>query len=237
MEVIDVVIRASKGRVKVIAGTGSNATEEALRLTRHAEDSGADAALLVVPYYNKPTQEGLYRHFKALAEAVDIPLILYNIPARTGVMLASETIARLAEFKNIVGIKEATGDVNQTSAILSDPASARMTVLSGDDSLTLPIMSAGGKGIISVVANIIPGDMKAMVAAFNKGDVRGAAKMHLKLYGLCRAMFVETNPIPIKTAMKKLGMITGEMRLPMCEMAPANEAKLEKAMKEYGLLK
>jgi len=224
------------GKVKVLAGTGSNSTAEALRLTSHAAKAGADGALLVVPYYNKPTQEGLYRHFWTIAQAVKIPLVLYNIPGRTGVNLAPETICRLAEIETIVGVKEASGDINQTSAILADPKGGRLTVLSGDDSLTLPIMSAGGKGIISVIANIIPRDMKAMVEAYSSGRVADAAARHLKMFPLCRAMFVETNPIPIKTAMKKMGMINGEMRLPLCEMSPANDAKLEKAMRDYGLL-
>jgi 4-hydroxy-tetrahydrodipicolinate synthase len=236
-KVITATIEAARGKVKVMAGTGSNSTAEALRLTKHAAKAGADGALLVVPYYNKPTQEGLYRHFKAVADAVDIPIIIYNIPGRTGVNMATETICRLAEVRNIVGVKEATGDINNSSAILGDPKGARLTVLSGDDSLTLPIMSVGGKGIISVVANVVPRDVKAMVAAFNSGDVKKAVQLHTKLFALCRAMFIETNPIPIKTAMKKLGMITGEMRLPLCEMASANEARLDKAMREYGLLK
>ena len=237
MEVIDVAIRAARKKVKVIAGTGSNSTDEALRLTKHAAESGADGALLVVPYYNRPTQEGLYRHFKTIAGAVDMPIILYDVPSRTGVSLAPETILRLAELKNIVGLKEATGSMDHASAVLCDPKGSRITVLSGDDSLTLPIMAVGGKGIISVVANIVPKDVKAMVDAFNKGDVRKAVELHLKLFNLCRAMFIETNPIPVKTAMKKLGMIAGEMRLPLCEMTPANDAKLEKAMQDYGLLK
>jgi len=235
-KVIDTVIKAAKGKVKVMAGTGSNSTAEALRLTTHAADSGADGALLVVPYYNKPTQEGLYRHFKTVADAVKIPLVLYNIPSRTGVGLSTETICRLAEIENIVGVKEATGDVNQTSAILAEARGGKLTILSGDDSLTLPIMSVGGKGIVSVVANIIPRDVKAMVAAYNAGDVRKAAERHTRLFPLCKAMFIETNPIPIKTAMKRLGMVTGELRLPLCEMLPADEAKLETAMREYGLL-
>jgi len=233
-KVIDTVIKAARGRVKVLAGTGSNSTSEALRLTKHAAAAGADGALLITPYYNKPTQEGLYRHFRAVAEAVDIPLVLYNVPSRTGVSIAPETVARLAELKNIVGIKEATGSIDQSSSIIE---LCNVTVLSGDDSLTLPIMAVGGKGIISVVANIVPADLKAMVAAYNRGDVAGAQKTHMKLFPLCRAMFFETNPIPVKTAMRMLGMINGEMRLPMCDMSQANEAKLEKAMKAYGLLK
>ena len=233
-KVIEVTVKAAKGRVKVLAGTGSNATSEALRLTKHAAEAGADGALMVTPYYNRPTQEGLYRHYMAVAEAVDIPIVLYNVPGRTGSNLLPETIARLAEHKNIVGIKEASGSIDQTSDILSR---CDITVLSGDDSLTLPIMSVGGKGIISVIANIIPGDVKAMVAAFNKGKVADARDRHLRMFPLCRAMFIETNPIPVKTAMKMLGMINGEMRLPLCEMAEANAQKVEKALKDYGLVK
>jgi 4-hydroxy-tetrahydrodipicolinate synthase len=236
-EVVAVTIKSAKGKIKVLAGAGSNSTEEAISLTTHAAKLGADGALLVVPYYNKPTQEGLYRHFKAVAEAARIPIVLYNIPGRTGVTMANETICRLTEVEFIVGLKEATGSVDNSSAILSDPKGRRLTVLSGDDSLTLPIMAVGGKGVVSVVANIVPKDVKAMIAAYNAGDVAKAIEIHLKLFNLCRAMFVETNPIPIKTAMKKMGMITGDLRLPLCEMAPANEAKLEKAMQEYGLLK
>jgi 4-hydroxy-tetrahydrodipicolinate synthase len=234
MKVIDTVIKTAKKRVKILAGTGSNATSEALRLTRHAAEAGADGALLITPYYNKPTQEGLYRHYKAVAEAVDLPLVVYNCPGRTGISIAPETVARLAKFKNIVGIKEASGNIDQTSAIVE---SCGLTVLSGDDSLTLPIMSVGGKGIISVIANFIPRDMKAMVEAYNKGNVARALEIHTKMFPLCRAMFLESNPIPVKTAMKKIGMINGEMRLPLCEMSEANDAKLTAALKAYGLLK
>ena len=236
-KVIDVTVEAAGGKIKVLAGTGSNSTEEALRLTRHAAKAGADGVLLVVPYYNKPTQEGIYRHFKTVAGAVDVPVILYNIPGRTGVNMATETICRLAEVDNIIGVKEATGSIDNTSAILADPKGKRLIILSGDDSLTLPIMSVGGKGVISVVANIVPKDVRAMCDAYTGGDVAKATKIHLKLFDLCRAMFIETNPIPIKTAMRMMGMIGNELRLPLCEMAAANEAKLEKAMRDYGLLK
>jgi 4-hydroxy-tetrahydrodipicolinate synthase len=233
-KVIEATVKAAKGRVKVLAGTGSNATSEALRLTRHAAEAGADGALMVTPYYNRPTQEGLYRHYTAVAEAVDIPIVLYNVPSRTGSNLLPETIARLAEHKNIVGVKEASGSIDQTSEILSR---CDVTVLSGDDSLTLPIMSVGGKGVISVIANFMSRDVKAMVAAFDSGKIAEARDRHLKLFPVCRAMFVETNPIPVKAAMKMLGMINGEVRLPLCEPAAANAQKLEKALKDYGLLK
>jgi 4-hydroxy-tetrahydrodipicolinate synthase len=230
---VDAVIKAASGRIKVLAGAGSNATREALRLCRHAESAGADGVLVITPYYNKPTQEGLYRHFRAVAEAVGIPVVMYNVPGRTGVSIAPETVARLASLKNIVAVKEASGSLDQASAIVS---SCDVTVLSGDDSLTLPIMSVGGKGIISVVANIVPRDMKAMVEAYNAGDTAGAAERHKKLFPLCRAMFYETNPIPIKTAMRMLGRLNGEMRLPLCDMSKANEARLHKALEDYGLL-
>ena len=235
-KVLDVVIKAAAGKVKVLAGTGSNSTAEAMRLTSHAAKAGADGALLITPYYNKPTQEGLYQHFWTVANAVKIPIVMYNVPGRTGVSIAPETVARLAHLENIVGIKEASGSLDQSSAII-ELCGDRVTVLSGDDSLTLPILSVGGKGIISVIGNIVPRDLKAIVDAFNRGDNPAAAAAHTKIFPLCRAMFIETNPIPVKTAMKKLGMLNGEMRLPLCEMAKANEEKLDKALRAYGLLK
>lgn len=230
---VEFVIKKAAGRIPVIAGTGSNSTSEALRLTKSAAKAGADGALLVVPYYNKPTQEGMYQHFKKIAEEVDIPIILYNIPGRTGVNLAPETVARLAGIKNIVGIKEASGQMDQVSAIIS---SCDITVLSGDDSMTLPMLSVGGKGVVSVIANIVPKDMIALIDAYNKKDTKKAADWHKKLFALCRAMFIETNPIPVKTAMKMLGMLNGVMRLPLCKMSDANEATLKSALKDYGLL-
>ncbi len=232
-EVVDAVIRAAAGRAKVIAGAGSNSTAEAVRLTCHAADSGADGALVIVPYYNKPTQEGMYWHFRAVAEAADIPIVIYNVPGRTGASIAPETVIRLSEIDNIVAIKEASGIPDQASAII---AGCDVTVLSGDDSLTLPLMAVGGKGVISVLANIAAADLKAMVAAFNSGDVTSAVERHGRLFGLCRAMFLETNPIPVKTAMKMLGRLNGQMRLPLCEMSDANQAKLKVVLQEYGLL-
>ncbi len=231
--VVDTVIKAAGGKVKVLAGAGSNSTSEALRLTRHAAASGADGALVITPYYNKPTQEGLYRHFRTVAEAVDIPIVIYNVPGRTGVSISPETVIRLSGFSNIVAIKEASGKLDQASAIL---AGCDVTILSGDDSLTLPILSVGGKGVVSVAANLVPGDLKAMIDAYNRGDTAEAAKRHKDLYPLCKAMFYETNPIPVKTAMRMLGRLNGDMRLPLCEMSEANEARLEKALKAYGLL-
>lgn len=233
-QVIDTVVKAAAGRAKILAGTGSNSTSEALRLTKHAAEAGCDGALLITPYYNKPTQEGLYQHFRVVAESVDIPQVIYNVPGRTGVSIAPETVARLAKLKNIVGIKEASGSLDQASAIaeLCD-----IEILSGDDSLTLPIMSIGGKGVISVIANIVPKDLKAIVTAYNAGDTVRARELHIKLFPLCRAMFLETNPIPVKTAMRLIGTLNGEMRLPLCGMAEANEAKLKQALAAYGLLK
>ena len=232
-KVIEVVVKEAAHKIPVVPGTGSNSTAEALELTRFAKDVGADGALLVAPYYNKPTQEGLYLHFKKIADEVDIPIVLYNIPGRTGIPITPETVARLAKHKNIVGIKEASGSMDQTSEILS---LSDVTVLSGDDSLTLPLMSLGAKGVISVVANIVPKDMKALIDAYNWGEVEKAADLHRRIYPLCRAMFLETNPIPVKTAMKMLGRLNGLLRLPLCPMAPANEEKLKKALKDYGLL-
>ncbi|MCX5659403.1 MAG: 4-hydroxy-tetrahydrodipicolinate synthase [Planctomycetota bacterium] len=236
--VIEKVVAAAKGakrRVPVVAGTGSNATSEALELTRHAAHVGADAALMVNPYYNKPTQEGLYRHFMTVADAVALPIILYNIPGRTGVKMEPKTVARLAAHKNIVGVKEATGDLDVASEIaqLCDPA--KFIILSGDDSLTLPLMSVGARGVISVLSNLVPQRVKALTEAVLRGDFAGARKVHLQLYPLCKAMFIETNPIPIKTAMSIAGMDTGELRLPMCEPTAATREVLVKALKDHGV--
>lgn len=231
--VVSEVIEKASGRIPVIAGTGSNSTSEALRLTKSAKKSGANAALLITPYYNRPTQEGLYLHFKAIAEEVDIPIILYNVPSRTGVSIAPETVAKLAEIKNIVGIKEASGSIDQASQILQ---LCNITVLSGDDSLTLPIMAVGGKGVVSVAANIVPKDTAKMVRDFSNGRLKDAQEMHRKLFPLCRAMFIETNPIPVKTAMCLLGRLNGEMRLPLCNMTKEHESQLASALKKYGLL-
>ena len=232
--VIAAVVEAAAGRVKVMPGTGSNSTEEALRLTRWAAKTGADAALVVAPYYNKPTQEGFYQHYKALAEAVDIPICIYNIPGRTGKNIEPETIIRLAELPNITMVKEATGSLDQASQIL---CTTDLTVLSGDDSLTLPLMAVGAEGVISVVGNIVPQDMLALVEAFQRGDLAAAQRWHAKLFPLCRDMLgLATNPIPIKAAMKMLGRDTGELRLPLTELDPAAEGKLRRTLTDYGLL-
>ncbi len=234
--VIEITIEQTRKRVPVIAGTGSNSTAEAVMLTKHAASSGADASLQVAPYYNRPTQKGLYEHFKAIAEAADIPLILYNIASRTGVNIEPETVARLAkECKNIVGIKEASGNLEQMSRIkaLCPPG---FVLLSGDDGLTLPVLSVGGTGVISVVANIVPKDTADLVAQFEKGNIAKAQQMHYRLLPLIKAMFIETNPIPVKTAMGMLGLCAPELRLPMCAMSEDNAEKLKKALKDYGLL-
>lgn len=234
--VVELTISAAQGKVPVIAGTGSNNTAEAIRLTKHAKEAGANGALLISPYYNKPTQEGLYQHFKAVAEAVDIPIVLYNIASRTAVNIEPETVARLAEIENIVAIKEASGSLAQMSHIVG-LCGEKLTLISGDDALTLPLLAIGGKGVISVVANIVPADLKQMITEFEKGNIEGARKIHYRLLPLINAMFIETNPAPVKTAMELMGMISGELRLPLCPMNNANVEKLKKVLRDYGLLK
>ena len=233
--VIEITIEAVNKKVPVIAGTGSNSTKEAIKLTRHAAKAGADGALLIAPYYNKPTQEGLYRHFKAVAEEVDIPIILYNIPGRTGVNMLPETVARLAGIKNIVGIKEASGSLAQMADIVS-LCGDDFDLISGDDNLLLPILAIGGKGVISVVANVAPLDAANLIEEFEKGNLKEAKRLHYKLAPLVQAMFYETNPIPVKEALHMMGMITDEIRLPLCPMSEGNRKKLENVMKGYGLI-
>jgi len=233
--VIAAVVDQASGRIKIVPGTGSNSTREAIRLTRFAQRAGADGALMVGPYYNKPSQEGYFRHFEAVVEAVDLPIVLYNIPGRTGSNILPETIARLAELPTIVAIKEATGSLDQASHIAT---SCNLTILSGDDSLTLPLMSIGGRGVVSVVGNIIPRDLKALVAAFDAGKLAEAQDWHRRLFPLCRDMLgVATNPIPIKAAMKLLGRGSGELRLPMCPLDAASEARVRRTLCDYGLLR
>lgn len=234
-KVVEATIKAAGRRVPVIAGTGSNSTAEAIDLTTHAKAAGADGVLMVCPYYNKPTQKGLIAHYKAVAEAVDIPIILYNIPGRTGVNMLPETVATLAEVPNIVAIKEASGSLEQMTDVIHQ-CGDRITVVSGDDSLTLPLMSVGGKGVISVIANIIPKETAEMTRAALNGDWKRAKEIHLRMFPLCKAMFYETNPIPVKTAMQLLGRLNGELRLPLAPMSDANREKLAKALKAYGLL-
>jgi len=235
-KVIEAVVKSSAGRVPVIAGTGSNATAEALRLTKHAKEVGADASLQVTPYYNKPTQEGLYRHFMAIADAVDLPMVLYNIPGRCGVAMTAQTVARLATHTNMVAVKEATGSLDMASEIASLCDPDKFTLLSGDDSLTLPLAAVGGKGVISVLSNLLPARVKALADATLSGDFALARRLHLALFPIFKGMFIETNPIPIKTAMQLAGLDTGELRLPMCEMSDDNRAKLEALLKEQGVL-
>jgi 4-hydroxy-tetrahydrodipicolinate synthase len=235
--VIRITIEQAKKRVPVIAGTGSNSTQEAIMLTRQAAAAGADASLQVSPYYNRPTQKGLYEHFKAIAQSVKIPIILYNIAGRTGVNIEPETIAALSnDCKNIVAVKEASGSLDQMSRIKQLCPEA-FNLISGDDSLTLPVLSIGGIGIISVVANIVPRDVADLVSAFAKGNSKKAMELHYKLLPLIKAVFLETNPIPVKTAMGLLGMCEPDLRLPMCSMSEDNLGKLKTALKNYGLMK
>ncbi|MDB4614503.1 4-hydroxy-tetrahydrodipicolinate synthase [bacterium] len=232
--VISIVCEHAKGRIKVMAGTGSNSTSEAISLTQFAKDCGADGAMMVAPYYNKPTQEGFYQHYKAVAEAVDIPIILYNIPGRTAKNMEPDTLVRLGEIRNIVAVKEATGLMDQASQVLS---ASNITVLSGDDSLTLPLMSMGGSGVVSVVGNIVPQDMKALITAFNSGDMAEAQRMHHKLFQLCRDLLgLSTNPIPIKIAMRLLNRDAGPLRLPLTPLTEAEESNLRQTLTRYGLL-
>lgn len=234
--VIERVVQAAAGKTKVIAGTGSNATTEALELTEHAAGVGADAALMVNPYYNKPTQEGMYRHFMTVADKVNLPIVLYNIPGRTGVALTPQTIARLAIHPNIVAIKEATGSLDTASEIatLCDES---FCIVSGDDSLTLPLMSIGGRGVISVLSNLMPDRVKAMVDAALAGHFGEARALHLQLFPLFKGcLSLATNPIPIKTAMALTGKDTGELRLPMCEMHDSLRARLKDLLEEHGVL-
>jgi 4-hydroxy-tetrahydrodipicolinate synthase len=233
--VVELTVEVVNRRVPVIAGTGSNSTDEAIALTRHAKQAGADGALLITPYYNKPTQEGLYRHYKAVAEAVDLPLVLYNIPGRTGVNMLAATIARLSAIRNIVGVKEGSGSVQQASDIVQ-MCGERLTVLAGDDVLTLPIMAVGGKGVITVTANLLPADMANLVKAFAAGKLEEARRIHFRLSPLFAALFYETNPIPVKEALGMMGKIDPELRLPLCAMATDTREKLARVLKDMGLI-
>lgn len=233
-ELINITIDCSK--VPVIAGTGSNSTAEAMELTRFAADAGADAALLITPYYNKPNDAGLLRHFTALADKADIPQILYNVPSRTGVNLKPEVAAKLARHPNIVGIKEASGDLDQVSRIIELTQDMDFVVFSGDDGLTLPIMSLGGVGVISVAANIVPEKVSAMVRAFSDCKMDEARRLHRQLAPLIRALFLETNPIPVKKAAELIGLASGPLRLPLAPISPDNEAKLRDELKAIGAL-
>jgi 4-hydroxy-tetrahydrodipicolinate synthase len=234
--VIDITVEAVRKRVPVIAGTGGNSTSEAIELTAHAKEAGVDATLQVAPYYNKPTQEGLYQHFKAIAEAVPLPQVLYNIPGRTGVNILPATVARLAGLHEVVAIKEASGDLGQMAEVVR-LAGDKITLLSGDDNLTLPVLAIGGKGVVSVVANIAPKDSAEMVKSWQDGKVDQCRNLFYRLLPLCQAMFYETNPIPVKTSLALMGKIEDKMRLPLCAMAPANLEKLKKVLQSYGLIK
>jgi 4-hydroxy-tetrahydrodipicolinate synthase len=232
--VIATVIERAAGRARVMPGTGSNATAEAVRLTRFAARAGADAALVVAPYYNRPTQEGLYAHFARVAESVDLPLVLYNVPARTGRNIDPETIERLSRIGPVVAVKEASGSLDQVSDLLSR---TDLTILSGDDSLTLPMMAVGAEGVISVVANLVPRDVISLINAYRNGDLAEARRVHLKLFPLCRDLLgVASNPIPVKTALALLGRGNGELRLPLCPPDERGRETLRRSLTRYGLL-
>ena len=233
--VIRFTVEKARKRVPVIAGTGANSTDETIMITKEAQKSGADAALVVAPYYNKPTQEGLYRHYKAVAAAVKMPIVLYNVPGRTAVNILPSTVARLAEIKNIVALKEATGDMKQASEVIR-LCGNKIAVLSGDDFTTLPLMALGGKGTISVTANVAPKFVSRMCSLWAAGKHDEARKIHYALEPLNSAMFLETNPIPVKTALAMMGKIREEFRLPLCEMAPANKEKLKKVLQDMKLI-
>jgi 4-hydroxy-tetrahydrodipicolinate synthase len=235
-KVIEITVKAVKKRVPVIAGTGSNSTEEALRLTKHAHEVGADGVLMVAPYYNRPTQEGLYQHYKLVAEKVPIPIIVYNIPGRTGVNITPDTMARLSKIKNIVGTKEAAGSLRQMQDVIT-LCGPDFVVLSGDDWFTYPLLQLGGHGIISVISNIAPADVAAMVDAFFAGDMKKAKALHYKMTPMIDALFIETNPTPVKAALSLMGKIQYEVRQPLWKLSDANLEKLKKAMQNYGLIK
>lgn len=233
--VIEITVETAGGRIPVVAGTGSNSTIESVKLTGFAKEAGADAALLITPYYNKPSQEGLFQHYKTVAESVDLPIFLYNVPSRTAVNMTPETTARLSEIGSIIGIKEATGDLDQVSKTIKLSRDG-FILLSGDDASTLPILNAGGHGVISVTSNLVPKDVAKMYAAFKEGRSEEAQKIHERLLPLSSAMFIETNPVPVKTALSMMGLMSDELRLPLVGMDKANKEALTSALKEYGLI-
>ena len=235
MKVVDIAIESSK--VPVIAGTGSNSTDEAVLFTKHAADAGADAALVITPYYNKPTQNGLVAHFEKIANATDIPIILYNVPSRTSVDMSVATIAQLAKHPNIIGIKEATGDMGKASEIIAKTKDDDFILLSGDDIATLSLMAIGGTGVISVAANILPAKISEMVSLFEKGEMKKAMAIHLELVPIMKTLFIETNPIPIKTAAGLAGLAAGPLRMPLTPIQPANLEILKAELKKCGVLK
>lgn len=232
-EVVAFTVKTVNGRAKVLAGAGSNSTREAVRLTRAAEKAGADGALSLAPYYNKPTQEGIYRHFKAAAESSGVPIVLYNVPGRTASEIAVDTAARLSEVKNIMAIKEAGGSVMRASELVRTTG---LTVLSGDDGLTLPMMAVGAKGVISVVANVAPADVKRMVDACAAGKFEEARALHFKMTPVVAELFRENNPMGVKTALRLMGLLNGEVRPPLCGLKPESEKRMEEALRAYGLV-
>ena len=234
---IELSVKFAAGKIKVLAGTGANSTSEAIHLTREAEKIGADGSLQVAPYYNKPPQEGVFQHFRAIARATKLPLVLYSIPGRCGIEIGVETVRRLArECKNIVGIKEAGGSADRVSTLRA-ALGPKFEILSGDDSLTLPFMAVGADGVISVVSNVVPREVVQMVNAFTRGQIRKASQLHAELYPLFKDLFIETNPIPVKAALAMMGLIAEEYRLPLVPMSPANRAKLKATLKACGILK
>ena len=234
-KVVEIVVATARGRVPVIAGTGSNSTLEAVELTQHAKEAGADGALLISPYYNKPTQEGIVRHYDQVASATTLPLIVYNIPGRTASNILPNTLARIAEIENVVAVKEASGDLEQMSQAIA-ACRSEFTFLSGDDALTLPLMSVGGHGVISTTSNVAPAEMVSLVQSFNSGDLQGAREMHYRLLPLIEAMFSETNPIPVKAAQALRGLCEEEIRLPLLPISSDNRERLRISLKEFGLL-
>ncbi|MBS3815011.1 MAG: 4-hydroxy-tetrahydrodipicolinate synthase [Hadesarchaea archaeon] len=235
-KVVEVAVDAANGRVPVIAGTGSNSTREALRLTRHAKEVGADGVLLVAPYYNKPTQRGLYEHYKTLAEEIEIPQIIYNIPSRTGRNIEAETLIKLSKLDNVAGVKEASGDLNQVMKISRETRDNDFNVLSGDDSLTLPILSLGGVGVISVASNLLPGKISELVNSYLDGDPKRSREIHFELMPLFEALFIETNPGPVKAAMNLLGDPAGRVRPPLVDSEPETKERLREVLTDLGLM-
>jgi len=233
-EVVRITVEHTAGRVRVIAGSGSNSTSEALELTRRVKEVGADACLMITPYYNKPTQEGLYQHFSTVARKVDIPVVLYNVPGRTGVNMLPETVARLASIPNIVGLKDATSDLKQAS-YTHQLTPDDFVILSGEDALVYPLMAVGGSGVICVTSNILPGEMALLCRKYFDGDIKGAAELHHRLLPMCDALFVETNPIPVKAALAMMGRIENELRLPLVPISDKGAETVKAALKDFGL--
>lgn len=235
LRVVQITIETAAGRVPIVAGTGTNSTEKTIKTTKAVAKIGADAALVVTPYYNKPTPEGLFQHYKAINDAVDLPIVAYNVPTRTSVNMSADTTLRISGLPNVVAVKEASGSMDQVSEILQD-AAPDFAVMSGDDSVTLPLLALGGTGVVSVVANIAPAAMSDLVAAFHAGDVARARELHHQIFGLCRAMFIETNPIPVKTAAGMLGLCSDELRLPLVALSDGNRVKLKAALDSCPLI-